>query len=266
MNLDTLREEVSSLGSVFGVLEGTSELRHDINTGVGVLAEKTENTQHSQSAVLDFLDLLLVEFFGSVVQVKGVDARSGSLSQLKVTGKSLGALPLDQRHTSKFDQGEYQDELRNGLTGDVVELLDGVDVRVGIDTGPIVTGEGSEEAGPDEANDRQLGDASVGDFGLAQPLDIAHGVSGSGLGVEEGCHWGGGESNGVETNITGKGSIEGGRAPVLGERKGGRGAVKWDSVQGSRRNRLLGGGKGGCRSDQDRGDSELHGDDSIDSV
>jgi len=189
--LDTFGEEVSGLGGVFGHLESTSDLRHDINTGVGVLAEETEGTQHGQSAVLDFLDLLLVEFFRGVVQSEGVDARSRSLSQLKVTGHSVRALSLDQRHTSEFDQGEDQDELSNGLTGNVFEFLDGVDVGVGVFAGPVVTWECSEKSGPDETNDRQLSDTSVGDFGFSQPLDIAHGVGGSGFGVEEGRHWGG---------------------------------------------------------------------------
>lgn len=184
-DLDTFGEEVSGLGGVFGDLEGSSDLGVDINSRVGGLAEKSEGTQHSQSAMLDFLNLLLVEFFGAVVKVERVDARSGSLSQLKITGHSVGALGADQRNTSEFDQGEDQDDLGNGLTGNVFEFFDGVGVRVGVDTGPLVTREGSENTGPDESDNGQLGDASVGDLGFSQPLDITHGVGGTGFGVKE---------------------------------------------------------------------------------
>jgi len=258
-DLDTLGKEVSGLGGVFGGNEGGSDLVNNVGSGVGVLAEKAKDSEHGQSAVLDFLDLLLVEFFGSVVQVEWVDARARSLSQLKVTGQSVGALLLDQRDTSKFDQGKDQDQLGDGLTGYVLEFLNGVLVGVSIDTGPVVTGEGSEKRGPDETENGQLSDASVGDLGLAQPLNIGHAISGRGLGVEERRHRGGGESDGVETDITGKGSVKSGGAPVLGERKSSRGTVEWNSVQGSAGNRLLGGGEGGRRSDQGCGDNELHG-------
>lgn len=190
--------------------------------------------------MLDFLDLLLVELFRSVVQVEGVDARARSLSQLKITRHSVRSLRLDQRNTSKFDQGENQDKLGNGLTGNVFEFLDRVDVGVGVFTGPLVTREGSEETRPDETNNGQLGNTSVGDFGFTQPLNIAHALGGRGLGVEEGSHRGGGESNRVETDITREGSIEGGRASILSERKGSRRAVERNSGQGSARLSLLG--------------------------
>jgi len=257
-NLDTFREEVSGLGSVFRSNKG-SDLRDDVGSRVGVLAEETESTQHSQSAMLDFLDLLLVEFFRTVVQVEGVETRARSLSQLKVTRHSGGSLRLDQTDTSEFNQGENKDKLSNGLTGNVVEFLNGVDVGVSINSGPFVTREGSEKGRPDETNDSQLRDTSVGDLGFTQPLNISHSLRSRGLGVEEGRHRGGGESNGVETDITRKRSVKSGGATILGERKGGRRAVERNSAQGSAGNSLLGRSEGGRRSDQHRGDSELHG-------
>merc|ERR1719203_2198830 len=50
--------------------------------------------------------------------------------------------------------------------------LGGVGVRVSIDTGPVVSGEGSEKPGPDESNNGNLGDTSVDELSLTVPGEV----------------------------------------------------------------------------------------------
>jgi len=176
INLDSLWEEVSGLGSIFGSSESRAELGNDVGSRVGCLADETEGTKHSKTAVLDFLKLLVSVFLWRVVEVKWVvttgvaDANVSNNTVLSLLLDALDAVVFDPRHTSN--------NLVNGSCGHTGEGLKGVKVRVGISTSEVIrSGQGSEKSGPDETNNSKLGDTAVGKLGLTKPLKIAHEVS-----------------------------------------------------------------------------------------
>lgn len=217
IDLDSLWEEVSGLGSVFGGSESRAQLGDDVLSGVQCLEEKSEGSKHSKTAVLDLLELLLSVFLGGVVDVERVP--SSGVCKSNISRDAVLALLLDALNTLVLNPSHTSDNLVDGKAGNVVDGLKRVDVRVSIGTSEVlVTGEGSEKSRPDESNNGKLSDTSVGELGLTKPLNISHEVSLLVDGVVEGGEGSGGESNGVETNISDERSIEGGWS--RSERKG----------------------------------------------
>mmetsp|Transcript_21761 Transcript_21761/g.39246 ORF Transcript_21761/g.39246 Transcript_21761/m.39246 type:complete len:216 (-) Transcript_21761:26-673(-) len=158
--------------------------------------------------MLDLLKLLVRIFLCGVVDVEGVP--STRVSNADVSTDTVSSLFPDADDTLVLEPGHTGDDLVDGRLGDSCEGLEGVELRVGIDSTELIrSGEGSEESRPDESNNGELGNAAVGEFGLTEPLEITHEVSFNVKGVVELSEGSGGESDGVETNISDQGTVKG---------------------------------------------------------
>jgi len=250
-----LWEEVSSLGVVIRASKCGAQLGNNISSRVQCLEEKTESTNHSKTAVLNLLKLLLSIFFGGVVDVEWVP--SAWVSKSNISGDAVLSLLFDADDTLVFNPGHTSYNLVDGKVGNLLDGLKGVNVREGIGTSEVlVTREGSEKSGPDESNNGKLGDTAVSQLGLTEPFKVAHEVALNVKGVVEGSERGGGETNGVESNISNKGSIEG-----IGGRS--EGECSWRVIELNIKSggglALLGRGEGGGRASKEGDGSELHG-------
>lgn len=228
---------------------------HNISSGVQCLEEKTESSNHSKTAVLNLLELLRGIFLRSVVDVEWVPA--AWVSNSDISRNAVLALLFDADDTLVFNPGHTSDNLVDGKVGNLLDGLKGVDVREGIGTSEVlVTGEGTEKSRPDETNNGKLSDTAVGELGLTEPFKVTHEVAFFVKGVVEGGEGGGGETNGVESNISDKGSIEG-----VGGRSEGK--CSWRvielNIEGGGGLALLGRGEGGGGSGKEREGGELHG-------
>ena len=200
-------KEISGLGSIFGSGESRAELGNDVSSRVGSLADKTEGTKHSKTAVLDLLELLVSIFLRRVVEAKWVV--SSGVADANVSDNTVGSLLLDADDTLVFNPCHTSNNLVDSGLGHTAEGIEGVKVRVSIGTSEVHrSGQSYEESRPDESNNSKLGDTAVGKLGLTKPLEISHEVSLYVKRVVEGGSRGGGETNGVETNISGKRSVK----------------------------------------------------------
>jgi hypothetical protein len=215
-NLDALRQEVSSLGNVVGGGEGGAELVGDANAGGLGLGPEAKDADHGKTAVLELLKAFLLVLLRGVVEAEGVPPAL-ALADAKVTGLVSGALLADDVDALDLEVGHEEEDLEDGGTRDLGEGLEGVGVGVGIKAGVLVAGEGAEEAGGDEANDGDLGDAAVDELGLTVPGEVTELAIAALEAVEPGSDGDGGEAKGVETGITEHGSVEGGGGSGEGE-------------------------------------------------
>ena len=216
-NLDPLGKEVSSLGNILRCGECRRKLRDDIGSTVGGLADEAECADHGKTAVLDLLKLLLGIFLGGVVKAEGIP-RSG-VANSNVADHAVLPLRPDALDALVFEPGHASHDLVNGRVGNRGQGLEGVHFRERVDSAELVdarevSGQGEdvelrEERRPDEAHDRELGDAPVREFGLAQPLQIGHEVSLDVQRVVERGEGGGGEADGIEADVAGEGAVEG---------------------------------------------------------
>jgi hypothetical protein len=250
-----LWEEVSSLGIIIRTGESGAQLGNNISSRVQALEEKTEGTKHGKTAVLDLLKLLLSIFLRSIVDVEWVP--STGVSKSNISRNAVGALLFDALDTLVFNPGHTSNNLVDGKVGNLLDGLKGVNIREGIGSSEVlVTGEGSEKSRPDETNNGELSDTAVGELGLTKPLKVTHEVTLFVKGVVEGGEGGGGETNGVESNISNKGSIEsiGGRS---------EGECSWRvielNIKGGGGLALLGRGEGGGGTGKGGDKGELHG-------
>lgn len=254
-NLDSLGKEVSGLGGVFGGGEGRGQLGNNISSGVDSLADKSEGTDHGKTAVLDLLNLLLRIFLRGVVDVEGVP--SAGVTNTNVSGDTVGSLFLDADDAVVLDPCHTANDLVNGGLGHGGQGREGVELTVSINSAELVgSGEGSEKSRPEEADNGELGDTAVGKLGLTEPLNIAHEVTLNVKGVVEGGKGASGETDGVETNISGEGSIKG-----IGRGSEGKGLGSLNPVGVKGGGGLAGGGRGegGGRASKGGEDSKLHG-------
>ena len=121
---------------------------------------------HSASpAVLELLEPLLLVFLGRVVEVEGVPP-SRALPDPKVSRHVVGPLVLDVVEPLDLEEGHEREDLEEGEAGHLAEGGEGVGVAVGVEAGPIVSGEGAEKLGAEETKDGNLGDASVDQLGV----------------------------------------------------------------------------------------------------
>lgn len=254
VSLDSLGKEVSGLGGILGDDKGLPDLGNNVLARVEALAVKSKGAHHGKTAVLKLLKLLLLEFFGAVVEAEGIPA---GLANTEITGDAVKSFLLDEGESSELNPGHGGDNLGNSKVRNVVELLKGVDVGVGVGTSPFVTRESSDPSGDDEAQNGELGNTSVGDLSFTEPL---HGIDVAGVKAEGFCGkdvpWLGGETNGVQTGISNKGTIEGVRGELSGE---GIGNSVPTNIKSSGGLTLLGRGEGGGGSSKEGGNSELHG-------
>ena len=179
-------------------------------------------------------------------------------SKSNISRDAVLSLLFDADDALVFNPGHTSNNLVDGKVGNLLDGLKGVDVREGIGASEVfVTGESSEESRPDESNNGKLGDTAVGELGLTEPFKVAHEVALNVKGVVEGGKGGGGETNGVESNISNKGSIEG-----IGGRS--EGECSWRvielNIKGGGGLALLGRGEGGGRASEEGDGGELHGD------
>mmetsp|Transcript_20662 Transcript_20662/g.43413 ORF Transcript_20662/g.43413 Transcript_20662/m.43413 type:complete len:263 (-) Transcript_20662:85-873(-) len=254
-NLDSLGKEVSGFGSVFGSCKRRGKLGDDISSGVVVLADKSERSDHSKTAVLDFLELLVSIFLGRVVEVEGVP--SAWVTNADVSDNTVLSLLLNPDDALELNPCHSSDNLVDGKLGDLGDGLKRVDVRVSVGSSEVlVSRERSEKSRPDESHDSKLGNTSVGELCLTKPLKIGHEVSLLVDGVVERGEGGGGESNRVKSGISGKGSVEGGGGRSEGKCTGALGPF----VEGGRSRSLGGGGESSGRAEEERKSSDLHDD------
>ena len=161
-----------------------------------------------------FLHLLLVVLFWGVVESEGVES-SFSLSPAVVTGSVRGSQRADSLDAEQIDKSHKGDDLPDTFVLDLTDSSDGV----GGDS--LKTGKAGE-SGEDESEDGHLGNTSVDEFNLTVPFKSGKvGVSKEGKSVKVVSHQVslGGKEAWVETNISRKTSVKGGRG--LFERKGG---------------------------------------------
>lgn len=168
------------------------------------LKEHAEGTEHGKAAVLELLHLLCPVFLGAVVEVERVEA---GLSESEVTGllvatdDALGAEALEE-----------EDEGKNVPVAGLGDLREGsvrVKGSVGISRNAHIGVTGEVEPGGDDVSDHsELGDSAVDDLGLAVPLET---VSSEEVG------WVVGEASGIESDITGEGTIKVSGSLVEGE-------------------------------------------------
>jgi len=254
-NLDSLGKEVSSLGRVLGRGKGGGELGDNISSGVERLAEKSENGNHGKTAMLDLLGLLIGILLRGVIELEGVVC--ARVSNTDITADAVGTLLLDADDTLVLNPRHTSDDLVDGKVGHVVDGLKGVGVRVSIDSSEVgVSGDGSESSGPDESEDRELGDTSVGELGLSEPLKVGHKVSLLVDRVVELGETGSGEADGVETDISGQGAIKSVRAGSV--RKGLGTVIELDAVEGGGGGNLGRGGESSGRTGEESEGSDLH--------
>lgn len=214
LNLDSFWEEVSCLSYVFWNGESSSNLSYNVSSRVACLQPKSESSEHSKTAVLDFLKFDFSVFLFVEVQFKWVPG--SELSNSEVSRHAGSSLFLDEGNTLQFDPGSCSYDLSEGKTWYVFEGFNWVRVVVRVYSGPLVTWEGSVKSRPDESYNSELSDTSVGELSLAEPVKVAHGVPVV-LSVEEGGDVSGGESNWVESDISWEGPVEGGWGSVLCE-------------------------------------------------
>lgn len=257
-NLDSLGKEVSSLCVVIGGLESGGQLVKDTNAGNIRLDDKSDESNHSQTSVLGFLDLLLVVLFGGVVEVEGVET-SLSLSPSEVTWGVAGSQSADSVDTEKIDKAHEGDHLPDSSVWCVADGGNGVGCN-------ILKSRDACESWEDESKDGHLGDTSVHEFDLSVPFKSGKsGAVQEGKTVEVVSHQVslGGKEAWVETNISWKASVKSGGGVL--ERKG----LGWDSAsRGSNRDGLgllfadseghSGGSVGGGRTGEEGKGGELH--------
>eukprot|EP01083_Nonionella_stella_P197901 727169_1 len=158
--------------------------------------------------MLDLLKLLVRVLLRGVVNVEGVPC--SGVSNSDVSEDTVGTLLLDADDTVVLNPSHTSDDLVDGGLRHGGEGLEGVEFTVGVSTSELIgSGEGSEKSGPEESDNGELGDTAVGKLGLTEPLEVAHEVSLNVKGVVEGGEGAGGESDGVESNISGEGAIKG---------------------------------------------------------
>jgi hypothetical protein len=245
-DLDSFGEKVSSLGVVCRVDGCSTQLASNIKTGCPGLQEKAGDTEHGQAAMLEFLKLLLFVLLRGIIEVVWVVS---SLSKVEVARNAVFSLLLDKLEPVDFHASHGDQDLDKSNTRDLVKGLEGVGVVVGISSSPVVTGEGSESSGPDESEDCQLGDTSVGDFGLTEVLEaVRAAVPIRGSNSTRVSKW-------VETNISDHGSVQ----TVRGSSPW-KGLAGTGSQLGHRRLLCRRGREGSGRADEEGGDgSDLHG-------
>jgi len=249
-----LWEEVSGLGGVFRGGESRAELRDDVSSRVVGLEEKAEDAEHGKAAVLDFLKLLCGVFFWGVVEVEWVPATG--VSEANISEDTVAALLLDPDHTLVFNPCHTSNNLVNGKIGNLGDGFERVNIRVGISSSEVlVTGEGSEKGRPDETNNGELSNTAVGKLCLTEPLDIGHEVSLLVERVVEGGEGGGGETNGVEANISGERSIKSGGGRSIWKSTGSLDPLSTECGGGWSLGR---GSEGSGRANKEREGSDLH--------
>jgi len=244
MNLDSLGKEVPSLGRIFGSSKGRAQLGNNIGTRVEGLANKSKDSNHGKTTVLDLLDLLFRIFLRGVVDVEGVP--TSWVPNANVAKDTVGSLFPDTDDTLVLEPSCASNNLEERRLGNGCDGFERVQLRVGINSAELIgSWEGSEEAGPDESDASELGNTTVGKFGLTEPLDVAHEVSLDVKGVVEGGQGLRGEANGIKTNISRERSVEG----VWGGSEG-KSLCSLNPVgaQGSGGFASLGRGKGGSRA------------------
>jgi len=210
--LDSFGEEISSLGDVVGVDKGGGELVHHGDTrGVG-LEDKAKETNHGQTAVLDFLKLLLSVLLRGVVEAERVEAALSPA--LSVTGLVVGSIFQDDAHATKFHDGHEGEDLEKRRAGGTADGLQGVGVSEGVR--PFVTADGSETWG-DETKNGNHADTSVHQLSLAVPGQTIGGGISSEKAVEVRTSAGGlgGKVARVETDITNEGSVQKSRCSLV---------------------------------------------------
>jgi len=249
-----LWEEVSGLGSIFGCGESRAELRNDVGSRVGCLADKTEGTKHGKTAVLDLLELLVSIFLRRVVEAKWVV--SAGVADSNVSNNTVLSLLLDADDALVFDPCHTSNNLVDGSLGHTGEGLKRVKVGVSINTSEVLrSGQGSEKSGPDETNNSKLSDTAVGKLGLTKPLKITHEVSLLVKRVVEGGSGDGGETNGVDADISWKRSVKSGGG---GSERKSLGSLNPFNIKSGGGLAGLGRSEGGGRAKSGGDNSELH--------
>mmetsp|Transcript_9887 Transcript_9887/g.20440 ORF Transcript_9887/g.20440 Transcript_9887/m.20440 type:complete len:170 (-) Transcript_9887:518-1027(-) len=127
-NLDTFGKEVSGLCGVFRGNKGTGELFNDTNTRCVSLEDQTEEGDHCQTSMLDFLQLLFGIFFGTVVKSQRIPASFTLSPLLGVTGLVAVAFFKDDVDATEFQNSHEGEDLEKGGTGGLSEGLKGVGV------------------------------------------------------------------------------------------------------------------------------------------
>jgi len=251
--LDSLGEEVSGFGSVFRSSKGRGKLRDDISSRVVVLADESEGSDHSKTAVLDFLELLVSIFLGRVVQVEWIP--SAWVSNADVSNDAVFSLLLDPNDTLELDPGHSTDDLVDGKLRNLGDGLKRIGVRISIRSSEVlVSRERSEKSRPDESDNCKLGNTSVGEFSLTEPLKISHEVSLLVDGVVERGEGSGGETNGIEASISRERSVEGGGSRSEGKCTGALGPF----IKRSRSRSLGSGGECSGRAEKEGESGDLH--------
>ena len=219
--LDTFGEEVSGLGNVVWGSERTSQLFHNTYTGGTGLAQKSEKTHHGNTSVLGFLQLLLGVLLRSVVETERVPTSLSLSPALGITDHVVGSILQDVSDSLEFKNGHEGKDLWKSKVRDGSDSLQGVGLGVGVQTDIGVSGEVSQ-SGEDETKSGNLGDTSVHQLDFTVPFETRKVCSVVEKTVEVVGHEVGtsGKEAGVETDVTRKRSIKGGRGVL--ERKGNR--------------------------------------------
>jgi hypothetical protein len=170
--------------------------------------------------VLKFLKLLLSISLLGVIESERV-VTSLSLSNTEITGCVVTSLLLDNIDTSDLKIGHEKEDLENGKSGNLGESLEGVEVGVSINSSPIISGKSSEKSRSEESNDSHLSDTSVDEFGLAVPVEVTDFSLAAFASGEPGSYGYGGESQGIESDVSEHGSVEGSGSGGEGECDGG---------------------------------------------
>ena len=151
--------------------------------------------------MLELLEALLLVLLRGVVEAKGIPAVS-TLADAKVAGLVARALLTDDADALDLKVGHEEEDLKKTFTGDLGEGLEGVGVRENIVANCLVSGEGTEEAGRNEAKNGDLGNTAVDKLGFAVPVQVTD-LSVTALNtVEPGANRDSGETKGIETSIT----------------------------------------------------------------
>jgi hypothetical protein len=175
------------------------------------LHEEAKHGEHSQAAVLDFLDLEFGERIGIVGEAQGVEGTAGieaveTLRPFKVA--TVVPVALNGTHEDDLDDQGGGDGVGvdQSLVAEVLDALIGEDLGTGLEPGDV-TGVGAP-LGDEAAEGAEHGPAGVDDLELA--------VAGKGFGV---C----GETGGVPAVISGEFTLE-------VRRRGGEGAQELGAV------------------------------------
>lgn len=121
-NLDTLGKEVSSLGGVRRNGKTSSQLVGDGLSRCQSLGPKSEDTDHGETAVLQFLQSLLLVLLRRVAKSEGV-VTSFALSDAEVSGLIAGSLFLDDSQTTELKEGHEKEDLQKSKSRDLSEGL-----------------------------------------------------------------------------------------------------------------------------------------------